>query len=37
MLNADWLVIYPGLAIAALVLGFNLLGDGLARRSERGA
>jgi peptide/nickel transport system permease protein len=37
LLNADWLVIYPGLAIAALVVGFNLLGDWAARRSERGA
>jgi peptide/nickel transport system permease protein len=35
LLNADWLVIYPGLVIAALVVGFNLLGDGLARRAER--
>ncbi len=27
--NAPWLIIYPGLAIALAVLGFNLLGDGL--------
>lgn len=27
--NAPWLMIYPGLAIALSVLGFNLLGDGL--------
>ena len=27
--RAPWLVIFPGLAIAAAVLGFNLLGDGL--------
>jgi peptide/nickel transport system permease protein len=26
---APWLSLYPGLAISALVLGFNLLGDGL--------
>lgn len=37
LLNADWLVIYPGLVIAALVVGFNLLGDWLARRAERRA
>ena len=35
LLNADWLVIYPGLVISALVVGFNLLGDWLARRTER--
>jgi peptide/nickel transport system permease protein len=29
MLNAHWVVTIPGLAIAALVLGLNLLGDGL--------
>lgn len=27
--NAPWLILYPGLAIALTVLGFNLLGDGL--------
>jgi peptide/nickel transport system permease protein len=27
--RAPWLVIFPGLAIAIAVLGFNLLGDGL--------
>ncbi|MCL6580422.1 MAG: ABC transporter permease [Firmicutes bacterium] len=27
--RAPWLVVFPGLAIAAAVLGFNLLGDGL--------
>lgn len=27
--RAPWLVIFPGLAIAVAVLGFNLLGDGL--------
>jgi peptide/nickel transport system permease protein len=26
---APWLPLFPGLAISALVLGFNLLGDGL--------
>ena len=34
LLNAQWLVVYPGLAIAALVVGFNLLGDWLVRRSD---
>jgi peptide/nickel transport system permease protein len=29
MLFAPWTAIYPGLAIVLLVLGFNLLGDGL--------
>ncbi len=28
-LNAPWMAIWPGLAIFALVLAFNLLGDGL--------
>jgi peptide/nickel transport system permease protein len=28
-LGAPWALIFPGLAISALVLGFNLLGDGL--------
>ncbi|HEY2132309.1 MAG TPA: ABC transporter permease [Acetobacteraceae bacterium] len=37
LLNADWLVIYPGLVISAMVVGFNLLGDWLARRTERRA
>ena len=27
--SAPWALIFPGLAITALVLGFNLLGDGL--------
>ena len=27
--NAPWMAVWPGLAIFALVLGFNLLGDGL--------
>ncbi len=27
--NAPWMALWPGLAIFALVLGFNLLGDGL--------
>jgi peptide/nickel transport system permease protein len=34
MLVADWLVIYPGLVIAALVVGFNFLGDWLARQTQ---
>jgi peptide/nickel transport system permease protein len=29
MRDAPWVVLYPGLAIALAVLGFNLLGDGL--------
>ena len=29
MILAPWTAIYPGLAIVVLVLGFNLLGDGL--------
>jgi ABC-type dipeptide/oligopeptide/nickel transport system permease subunit len=29
MMLAPWTAIYPGLAISVLVLGFNLLGDGL--------
>jgi peptide/nickel transport system permease protein len=34
MLVADWLVLWPGVAIAILVVGFNFLGDGLIRRTE---
>ena len=29
MLQAPWVVVYPGLAIMAAVLGFNMLADGL--------
>jgi peptide/nickel transport system permease protein len=29
LLLAPWISIFPGLAIALTVLGFNLLGDGL--------
>ncbi|TME21315.1 MAG: ABC transporter permease subunit, partial [Chloroflexi bacterium] len=29
MQEAPWVVVFPGLAIVAAVLGFNLLGDGL--------
>ncbi len=29
MMLAPWTAVYPGMAIALLVLGFNLLGDGL--------
>jgi peptide/nickel transport system permease protein len=29
MQQAPWVAIFPGLAIAIAVLGFNLLGDGL--------
>jgi len=28
LLDAPYLTLFPGLAIAVLVLGFNLLGDG---------
>ena len=34
LLVADWLVIYPGLVIAALVIGFNFLGDALVRVTQ---
>jgi peptide/nickel transport system permease protein len=27
--DASWLAIYPGLALLLLVLGINLLGDGI--------
>ena len=29
MFTSPWMVIFPGVAIMFLVLGFNLLGDGL--------
>ena len=29
MFSAPWIVLGPGIAITLLVLGFNLLGDGL--------
>lgn len=34
ILVADWLILYPGLVIAALVIAFNLLGDWLVKRTE---
>lgn len=34
ILVSDWLVLYPGLVIAALVIGFNLAGDWLVRRTH---
>lgn len=34
LLNAHWLVIWPGLVISALVIGFNLTGDWLVRRID---
>ena len=37
MLVASWLVVYPGIVISVLVVGFNLLGDGLVRRMDRRA
>jgi len=36
MLLAQWLVLYPGLVIVALVVGCNLLGDSLLRKTEQG-
>lgn len=33
--RATWLAIYPGLALLLLVLGINLLGDGLRARLDR--
>lgn len=35
ILLANWLVLYPGLVIGALVIGCNLLGDWLVRRADR--
>lgn len=29
MVTAPWTAVFPGTAIALVVLGFNLLGDGL--------
>jgi len=34
MLLAQWLVLWPGLVIAALVIGCNLLGDSLLRKTH---
>ena len=34
ILVADWLVLYPGLMIGAVVIGCNLLGDWLVRRAD---
>jgi peptide/nickel transport system permease protein len=34
---APYLALFPGLAVLLFVLGLNLLGEGLRRRSERGA
>jgi peptide/nickel transport system permease protein len=34
ILLANWLILYPGLVIAALVIAFNLLGDWLVKRTE---
>lgn len=34
MLLSQWLVLYPGLVIVALVIGCNLLGDALLRRTH---
>ncbi|MFD2174004.1 ABC transporter permease [Rhodobacter lacus] len=35
ILLANWLVLYPGLVIGALVIGCNLLGDWLVRRADK--
>ncbi|NDW02878.1 ABC transporter permease [Jiella pacifica] len=37
ILLANWLVLYPGLAIGALVVGCNLLGDWLVRQADKRA
>ncbi len=37
LIDAPHLTLVPGLAIAALVLGFNFIGDGLGRKVEYGA
>ncbi len=34
ILTADWLILYPGMVIAALVIAFNLLGDWLVKQTE---
>lgn len=34
ILLANWLVLYPGLVIGALVIGCNLMGDWLVRRAD---
>jgi len=34
ILLADWLILYPGLVIAALVIAFNLIGDWLVKMTE---
>jgi peptide/nickel transport system permease protein len=34
ILLANWLVLYPGLVIGALVIGCNLIGDWLVRRAD---
>lgn len=33
--NAPWLAIYPGLVLMIMVVGINLLGDGLSEKLER--
>ena len=37
LLVASWMAVYPGVVISALVVGFNLLGDGLVHRVDRRA
>ena len=37
LLVASWMAVYPGIVISALVVGFNLLGDGLVHRMDRRA
>jgi peptide/nickel transport system permease protein len=34
ILLANWLILYPGLVIGALVIGCNLIGDWLVRRAD---
>lgn len=33
--SASWLAIYPGIVLMVLVVGINLLGDGLSEQMER--
>jgi peptide/nickel transport system permease protein len=35
LLEAPWLPVFPGVAIALIVIGFSLLGDGIRNISER--
>ncbi len=37
LIVASWMVVYPGIVISALVVGFNLVGDGLVHWMDRRA